>query len=101
MDRGRVGEDRGSKETDGCPLTVFAVVITVAAVFNAAAAFTVSTATIIVTAAVSIAFTVFTATAAISVSSISASDRLLPSVNSVRPWSYHPLALFPQSVMNI
>jgi hypothetical protein len=23
MDRGRVGEDRGSKETDGCPLTIF------------------------------------------------------------------------------
>jgi hypothetical protein len=23
MDRGRVGEDRGSKETDGCPLTLF------------------------------------------------------------------------------
>jgi hypothetical protein len=23
MDRGRVGEDRGSKETDGCPLTMF------------------------------------------------------------------------------
>jgi hypothetical protein len=22
MDRGRVGEDRGSKDTDGCPLTV-------------------------------------------------------------------------------
>jgi hypothetical protein len=22
MDRGRVGEDRGSKEMDGCPLTV-------------------------------------------------------------------------------
>jgi hypothetical protein len=22
MDRGRVGEDRGSKETDGCPLTM-------------------------------------------------------------------------------
>jgi hypothetical protein len=22
MDRARVGEDRGSKETDGCPLTV-------------------------------------------------------------------------------
>jgi hypothetical protein len=21
MDRGRVGEDRGSKDTDGCPLT--------------------------------------------------------------------------------
>jgi hypothetical protein len=21
MDRGRVGEDRGSKKTDGCPLT--------------------------------------------------------------------------------
>jgi hypothetical protein len=25
MDRGRVGEDRGSKETDGCPLTDTAV----------------------------------------------------------------------------
>jgi hypothetical protein len=22
MDRGRVGKDRGSKETDGCPLTL-------------------------------------------------------------------------------
>jgi hypothetical protein len=22
MNKGRVGEDRGSKETDGCPLTV-------------------------------------------------------------------------------
>jgi hypothetical protein len=22
MDKGRVGEDRGSKETDGCPLTM-------------------------------------------------------------------------------
>jgi hypothetical protein len=22
MDKGRVGEDRGSKETDGCPLTL-------------------------------------------------------------------------------
>jgi hypothetical protein len=26
MDRGRVGEDRGSKETDGCPLTGVAAV---------------------------------------------------------------------------
>jgi hypothetical protein len=26
MDRGRVGEDRGSKETDGCPLTVIPIV---------------------------------------------------------------------------
>jgi hypothetical protein len=25
MNRRRVGEDRGSKETDGCPLTVFKV----------------------------------------------------------------------------
>jgi hypothetical protein len=25
MDRGRVGEDRGSKETDGCPLTLLIV----------------------------------------------------------------------------
>jgi hypothetical protein len=24
MNRWRVGEDRGSKETDGCPLTIFA-----------------------------------------------------------------------------
>jgi hypothetical protein len=27
MDRGRVGEDRGSKETDGCPLTVWHLVM--------------------------------------------------------------------------
>jgi hypothetical protein len=26
MDRGRVGEDRGSKETDGCPLTLVVVI---------------------------------------------------------------------------
>jgi hypothetical protein len=25
MDRGRVGEDRGSKKTDGCPLTLDAL----------------------------------------------------------------------------
>jgi hypothetical protein len=25
MDRGRVGEDRGSKETDGCPLTTILI----------------------------------------------------------------------------
>jgi hypothetical protein len=29
MDRGRVGEDRGSKETDGCPLTDTAGSVTV------------------------------------------------------------------------
>jgi hypothetical protein len=80
MDRGRVGEDRGSKEMDGCPLTI---AVTAAAVFIA-----------------SITTAVFTATAAASVSSASASDRSLHSVNSVRPWSYHPLAPFPQSVMN-
>jgi hypothetical protein len=28
MDRGRVGEDRGSKETDGCPLTLTIVLKT-------------------------------------------------------------------------
>jgi hypothetical protein len=26
MNRGRVGEERGGKETDGCPLTVFSLV---------------------------------------------------------------------------
>jgi hypothetical protein len=75
--------------------------ITITAVFNAATAFTISTAIIIITAAVSIAFTVFTAIAAVFFSSISASDRLPHSVNSVRPWSYHPLAPFLQSVKNI
>jgi hypothetical protein len=25
MDRGRVGEDRGSKEADGCPLTLLSL----------------------------------------------------------------------------
>jgi hypothetical protein len=83
----------------------------VAAIFNVAAAFTiittvftVSAAIVIITAAISIASTataVFTATAAVSVSSASISDRLLHSVNSVRPWSYYPPALFPQLVMSI
>jgi hypothetical protein len=41
--------------------------------------------------AVSIAFTTTSST----------SDRLPHSDNSVRPWSLHPLAPFPQSVMNI
>jgi hypothetical protein len=27
MDRGRVGEDRGSKETDGCPLTAMILIL--------------------------------------------------------------------------
>jgi hypothetical protein len=27
MNRGRVGEERGSKETDGCPLTVASSVV--------------------------------------------------------------------------
>jgi H+/Cl- antiporter ClcA len=65
--------------------TVFAVVITAATIYVAAA---------VVAAA-------FTATAAISVSSASTSDRSLHSVNSVRPWSYYPLAPFPQSVTSI
>jgi hypothetical protein len=82
--------------------TVFsAVVITAATDFNVAAAFTVVAAVVTVTTAVSVVFAVFTATAAVSVYSASASDRSPHSVSSVRPWSYHPLAPFPQSVMNI
>jgi hypothetical protein len=66
------------------------------------AAFTVVAAAFTVVAA---AFTVvaaaFTATTAVSVPSASASDRSPHSVNPVRPWSYHPLAPFPQSVTSI
>jgi hypothetical protein len=106
---------------------IFAVVITAATVYVAstvaailnitaaftviAAVFTVSAAVIIVTAAViivtaaissaSAATAIFIATAAISVYSASASDRSPHLVNSVRPWSYHPLAPFLQSLMNI
>jgi hypothetical protein len=90
---------------------IFTIVITaatavyvssiVSAVLNITAVFTVSTAVVIVTAAISIASAVFTATTTISVSSASASDRLPHSVNSVRPWSYHPPAPFPQSVTSI
>jgi hypothetical protein len=88
-------------------------VITAAAVYVTATAFTViaaasiitvtTAAVVIVTAAIFIASTataVFTATAVISVYSASASNRSPHSVSSVRPWSYHPLAPFPQSVTN-
>jgi hypothetical protein len=81
--------------------------ITTAVIYVTAAAFTViATAASIITVTAtavfiaSIAITVFTATAAASVSSASASNRSPHSVNSVRPWSYHPLAPFPQSVTN-
>jgi hypothetical protein len=60
----------------------------VSAVLDVAAVFTVSTTT------------VSTATAVVSVYSASASDRSLHLVSSVRPWSYHPMAPFPQSVTN-
>jgi hypothetical protein len=82
---------------------VYAIVITAATVYVAsvisavldiAAVFTVS-------AAVYVATAVFTTTATVSVYSASASDRSPHSVSSVRPWSYHPLAPFPQSVTNI
>jgi hypothetical protein len=76
-----------------------AVVIT-----NVAAAFIGSTTIVSVTAAVSSASavsTVFTATTAVSVSSASATDRSPHSVNSVRLWSYYPMAPFLQLGMNI
>jgi hypothetical protein len=102
-------------------------VITAAAVYVTAAVFTVSTAAVstasavITAAAVYVTATVFTviaaaasiiavtaaavstastATAVVSVYSASASDKSPHSVSSVRPWSYHPLAPFPQSVTN-
>jgi hypothetical protein len=85
-----------------------ATAVYVTAVFNAAAAFTIiATAfTVIATAftiiaSVYVTTAVFTATTTISLSSASASDRSLHSVNRVRPWSYHPPAPFPQSVMSI
>jgi hypothetical protein len=73
---------------------VYAVVITAATVYVASTIFTVSTAAISTTTAV------FTATAVVSVYSASASDRSPHLVSSVRPWSYHMLAPFPQSVTN-
>jgi hypothetical protein len=79
--------------------TAAAVVIT-----NVATAFIVSTTVVSVTAAVSSASAVsavFTATTAVSVSSTSATDRSLHSVNSVRLWSYYPMAPFPQLGTNI
>jgi hypothetical protein len=79
--------------------TAAAVVIT-----NVATAFIVSTTIISVTAAISSASAVsavFTATTAVSISSASAADRSPHSVNSVRPWSYYPMAPFPQLGMNI
>jgi hypothetical protein len=90
--------------------TVFVIVITatavyvasaVSAVLDVAAVFTVSAAIVIVTAAVYVATAIFTATAAVSVYSASTSDRSPHLVSSVRPWSYHLLAPFPQSVTNI
>jgi hypothetical protein len=89
---------------------VYAIVITataiyvasaVSAVLDIAVTFTVTTAIFTVSAAIVIVTTtVFTATTAVSVYSASASDRSPHSVSSVRPRSYHPLAPFPQSVMN-
>jgi hypothetical protein len=34
MDRGRVGEDRGSKETDGCPLTAWVFIVLFLCLFS-------------------------------------------------------------------
>jgi hypothetical protein len=78
-------------------------IATVSAVLDVAAIFTVSATAVIVTDAVSTTSTttaIFTATAAVSVYSTSTSDRSPHLVSSVRLWSYHPLAPFPQSVMN-
>jgi hypothetical protein len=98
-------------------------VITAAAVYVTATVFTVSTAAVtaaaftviaaatsiiaVTAAAISTASTasaataVFTATAIVSVYSASASDRSPHSVSSVRPWSYYPMAPFPQLGTNI
>jgi hypothetical protein len=93
---------------------IFAVVITattvyvasaISAILNVAAVFTITTAIFTISTAT---FTISTAstsiasaaTATISVYSVSTSDRSPHSVSSVRPSSYHPLAPFPQSVMN-
>jgi hypothetical protein len=87
--------------TNQRPLRYTAAAVSVTAAdfaINAAAAVYVASATFTIIATI---FTVFTATATISVSSASASDRSPHSVSSVRPWSYHPLAPFPQSVTSI
>jgi hypothetical protein len=77
---------------------------TVVSIFNDAAAFIVIATVITVTTAIyviSAIFAVFTTTTAVSVSSASTSNGSLHSVNSVRLWSYYPLAPFPQSVTSI
>jgi hypothetical protein len=79
------------------PSPFSSVTTTASAVYVTAAVFTVSTAAV---STASTATAVFTATAVVSVYSASASDKSLHSVSSVRPWSYHLLAPFPQSVMN-
>jgi hypothetical protein len=81
-------------------VTAAAVVV----ITNVAAAFIVSTTVVSVTAAVSSTSTVsavFTATTTVPVSSASAADRSPHLVNSVRPWSYYPMAPFPQLGTNI
>jgi hypothetical protein len=69
----------------------------VVAIFKDAAVFTVTAAIYVISAI----FAIFTTTAAISISSTSTSNRLPYLVNSVRLWSYYPLAPFPQSVTSI
>jgi hypothetical protein len=68
------------------------------AILDVATVFPISTAAVSTASAVS---TVFTTTTTISVSSASAADRSPHSVNLVRPWSYYPMAPFPQLGMNI
>jgi hypothetical protein len=85
---------------------VYAIVITataiyvasaISAILDVAAIYTISTAAVSTDSATT---TIFTATA-VSISSASTADRSPHSVNSVRPWSYYPMAPFPQSVTNI
>jgi hypothetical protein len=79
---------------------VFPSVISAATFTVIAATFTIITAIITITTAVYVS-AILTATAATSVSSASASNRLPHSVNSVKPWSYYPMAPFPQPVTSI
>jgi hypothetical protein len=97
MDKGRVGEER--RWTD-VPLQVPSDMLSAVA-FPSVTSATAFSAVVITAATVYVVSAVFTATAAVSVSSASASDRSPHSVNSVKPWSYYPMALFPQSVTSI
>jgi hypothetical protein len=91
MDRWRLGEDRGSKEMDGCPLTLSTYVpLTASSEYIPPLS-----AYVLVTAS-----SEHTLPPSAYLPSTAASDRYLHLVNPFRMWTYCLMVLFPQSVMD-